>query len=86
MKKILKTVAVIAIVIGVFNAVMYIECHYTKRATVVHIQNDIVTVEDNKGNLWEFKGEGYSISQKVKMTMHTNHTDDRQDDIIEKVK
>lgn len=69
-----------------FAITMYTESHYTKSATVVAVNGNTITVEDTNGNEWEFYGNNYTIGQKVKMTMYTNNTDNRYDDIVKGVK
>ena len=85
------------IVIGVVSALVvmlilgiagWYETHYTITGTVVKVNTfqELVTVEDNDGNLWEFYGTDFKISDTVKMVMDTNCTyNDIEDDEIEKV-
>lgn len=66
-----------------------IESHYTREATVVgiDIQNSKVIVVDSTGHEWSFVGTNYKVSDKVVMSMNTNHTDNTvNDDAIESVK
>lgn len=80
--------AIIVLIIFVvcFCAVGYIESHYTKRATVIDVINDYVTVEDEQGQVWAFGGDGFHKGDKVKLTMFTNHTGYTYDDKIVKAK
>lgn len=71
---------------ALFAIVMYGESHYKKQGTVVAINDETITIEDSNGNLWDFKGDGYTINQKVTMNMYTNNTDNRYDDIVKGVK
>lgn len=48
--------------------------------------NDYVTVEDEQGQVWAFRGDGFHKGDKVKLTMFTNHTDYTYDDKIVKAK
>ena len=75
------------VICALLAIVMYGESHYKKQGTVVDVNGEVITIEDNNGNLWEFKGDGYSINQKVTMNMYTNNTDNyRYDDIVKGVK
>lgn len=69
-----------------FYAAGCTESHYTKRATVIDVINDYVTVEDEQGNIWAFGGDGFHKGDRVKLTMFTNHTDYPYDDEIVKAK
>jgi len=84
-------------VIGVIGALVVVlilgiagwyETHYTITGTVVEVNTfqELVTVEDNDGNLWEFYGTNFQVNDTVKMVMDTNCTyNDIEDDEIEKV-
>lgn len=80
--------AIIILIIFVvcFCTVGYIESHYTKKATVIDVINDYVTVEDEQGQVWTFGGDGFHKGDRVKLTMFTNHTDYTYDDEIVKAK
>lgn len=80
--------AIIVLIIFVvcFYAAGYIESHYTKRATVIDVINDYVTVEDEQGNIWAFGGDDFHKGDKVKLTMFTNNTAYTYDDEIVKAK
>lgn len=58
---------------------------YARRVTVTELDKatDIVTVEDEQGNLWEFYGaEGWSTGDEIELLMDDNGTSEIQDDII----
>lgn len=68
------------------SIVHYYETHYTMNATVVGVNKDIVLVEDNTGNLWEFYGTGFQIDNKVSVKFYTSETDHtREDDQVKNV-
>lgn len=90
--RVLDTVAAVVflvVLITVSCIVGYVETHYTKKATVVEVNettNEVVVV-DTIGHEWAFEGTGYTVGDKVTMTMYTNHTDSIiTDDEIVKVK
>ena len=85
--KTLKKIAIIIFVIALFYFSAWIESHYTKKATVVNVKNNVVTVIDNSNNIWDFKGDGFYINDKVELLMNNSQTDCYIfDDVIENVK
>ena len=68
-----------------------IESNYTIRGEIVQIHNDIVTIEDTAGHLWDVyrDNEHYTdlaMGQTVKVKYFTNFTNRRQDDTILEIK
>lgn len=82
----IRAIIVLIIFVVCFCAAGYIESHYAKRATVIDVINDYVTVEDEQGQVWAFGGDGFHKGDRVKLTMFTNHTDYTYDDEIVKAK
>lgn len=83
MKKILKVIAVIAIL----ASVCYVSAYYTRpNCKVIEVSGEVITVEDRGGNIWEFYGEGYCVGDKVNLKMYTNCTEEIADDKIVSVK
>jgi len=71
--------------IGIYSVSWY-ESHYTREAKVIKVSNDIITVKDKTNNIWKFFGNDYSVNDKVRLTIDTNHTDtDIHDDKISNV-
>ena len=62
----------------------YIETHYTRQATVIEVNGDVITVEDNCGYLWDFEGDGFTVGDNVSIKMYNNTTDNiiKDDEII----
>ena len=62
----------------------YIETHYTRQATVIEVNGDVITVEDNCGYIWDFEGDGFTVGDNVSMKMYNNTTDNiiKDDEII----
>lgn len=86
---------VIALVFGVLLGILglfgQIEATYTLgNCEVVEINEDIATVEDNRGNQWSFYIDETSelkVGDEVDLVMDNNHTDHtRKDDKLIKVK
>lgn len=69
----------------VFSA--YIETHYNRECVVVNVSNDVITLKDECGYLWEYQGTGCKAGDKVIAKMYNNHTDSNVfDDVITDVK
>jgi len=79
-------ILLVLIIVGVVLIGGYIETHYTIKAKVADVTNEVVTFEDNKtGNLWQWKieeGESWTLGENVKLSMNTNCTDGIKDDYI----
>lgn len=73
MKKI-RTIAVLLIFVSCFCICSYAETHYTRKAKIIEITNDLVTAEDSCGYLWEFEGDGFEVGTEIKLIMDTNNT------------
>ena len=85
--KTLKKIAIVIFIIALFYFSAWIESHYTKKATVIKVENDIVTVIDSNGYIWDFEGNNFSIDDKVELLMNNSQTDCYIfDDVIENVK
>jgi len=85
--KTLKKIAIITFVIALFYFSAWIESHYTRKATVIKIKNNVVTVIDDSNNVWDFEGENFYINDEVELLMNNSQTDCYIfDDIIENAK
>ena len=75
MKRVL-TVVMVVVMVGLFCFASWYETHYTRQdCTVVEYTEDLVTVVDKCGYLWDFRAEGLEIGDVVDLKMYTNHTD-----------
>lgn len=75
-------------VLGLFGV---IESTYTiKDCRVIDVDNDIVTVIDNRQNEWKFYVDDDSdidVGDNVDLVMNNNHTDYTiEDDVVKRVK
>lgn len=62
-------------------------CFYPLTTTVTDVADDVVTVEDSTGNIWEFKGaDDWEIGDGCSLLMFDNLTDDITDDVIVKTR
>lgn len=85
--KTLKLMCGITVMIILLVGVGTIESTYSMSCVVINVNRDVVKVEDKAGYVWEFKGDGFSIGDEVKVVFDTNHTDsNRFDDKIKDVK
>lgn len=85
--KIIKTIAIIIAILIIFGCASYYEHNYTRKAIVVDISNTDITVKDNSGHYWTFKGYDYSIGDNIVLNMYDNNTPNNiYDDIIKEVK
>lgn len=87
----MKSLYIIMILIISFVLIGCSMNYYTRYDCVVYsIEDNIITVEDNNGQLWSFIAEdnhNYKQFDKVSLKMHNNHTEDNiEDDIIMEVK
>jgi hypothetical protein len=76
---------------GILGLVGQIEATYTlSNCEVVEINENIATVEDDRGNQWSFYIDETSelkVGDEVDIVMDNNHTDHtRKDDTIKRVK
>jgi hypothetical protein len=86
MKRILITVLIMTLFIGMIGVIGYTEHRYTKEnCVVVMVENDEITVEDNLGCGWTFYGEGFKKGDKVNLKMFDSCTGTNTDDVIEGV-
>lgn len=87
MRKAITTIIITVIMLTMFCASAWIEAHYTREATVIEVNDNIVTVIDDTNNLWSFKGTDFNVNDKVKITMDSMNTDlNIYDDEITNVK
>jgi hypothetical protein len=83
----IKNITLIMIVVIIFCWCSWYETHYIRKATVINVTDNIVTVVDKHNNTWSFKGDGFNVDDEVKLTMDTMHTDSNIfDDEIEDAK
>ena len=80
MKNLIAGVLVLCVIIGMMLMCDYIENHYTLDVVVVDVDNDVVTVETQTGNQYQYKGDGVRAGDNITVVMYTNHTDSRTDD------
>ena len=58
--------------------------HFTN-ATVIDLEDNLVVIETEDGNIWDFEGDGYQIGDEITVRFDTNGTEDVTDDEIVRV-
>lgn len=91
-KNIITIIAVIALVIA-FIAIAGIAINSVSRANaytrtaegvIIEVNGEAVAVETADGHVWEFKGDGFTINQSVKVVFSNNGSPDFvRDDVIQ---
>lgn len=87
----MKSLCIIMILVIGFVLIGCSMDYYTRYDCVVYsIEDNIITVEDNGGQLWSFIAEdnhNYKQFDRVNLKMHNNYTEDNiKDDVILEVK
>lgn len=60
-----------------------IENYYNRKAVVIKVDQELVTVKDLSGYIWEFEGSDYREGDNLILRMFNNYTvSDITDDII----
>jgi uncharacterized OB-fold protein len=86
-KKIECVIMMIVVFIILPGIAGWLEVCYTEQGEIISKENDVVTIIDSTGNLWEYETEkDFRIGDKVKVTFNDNETTKREDDIIIKIK
>lgn len=83
MKKFLFNLLIVVCVIGFIGLLGGMEATYTRKGQVISVKDNIVTVEDKSGFLWDLKTDELKEGQEVVLKMNDNNTDGIiTDDII----
>lgn len=73
-----KGVVVAVLLLCMWVACCYVECHYTRKdCVVIHTEGQLVEVEDRQGHVWcyEVEGDVPTVGTVIDVHMHTAHTD-----------
>lgn len=85
----LETVAFIIgliIFLLVVGRVGYWEMRYEMECKVIKVVDNIATLEDSSGHLWEVEDDTIEVGKTYIVVFFNGATDNRQDDEIEKIK
>ena len=77
-KETIKAVTIVVVFMLILSVCGYIEHHYTREdCIVVAVVEDVVTVEDRQGYLWEYTVEGSvpEVGSTVDLVMYTSLID-----------
>ncbi len=80
---IIRVTITMIMMIVLFNVLNYIDRHEEKRGVVVNIDdNECVTVIDERGEEWQFFGDGFKVGESIIIVMDTQGTPEEYDDTI----
>lgn len=88
-QKALETIALIIgfiIFILVVGRISYWDLYYEMDCEVVEIVDNVITLEDSTGNLWEVEDINLELGETYTVVFFNNDTSIRTDDEIEKIK
>lgn len=88
-QKALETIALIIgfiIFILVVGRIGYWDLYYEMDCEVVEIVDNVITLEDSTGNLWEVEDINLELGETYTVVFFNNDTSIRIDDEIEKIK
>ena len=82
--KTIRNIIIVIILLVMCGWCSHYEHHYTRVGTVTRVDCIEVTVRDNSGHYWAFKGDGYNVDDTVELKMYDNHTDNNiyDDEIV----
>lgn len=76
------SMCVFAVLVGMYLGFLVINNQYVKQCVVVDVDNEVVTVQTEQGDYFEFFGDGFEIGDNVKVTFNDNETIGINDDFI----
>lgn len=88
-QKVLETIAFIIgfiIFMAIVGRVGYWDLHYEMDCEVVKIVDNVVTLEDGSGHLWEVENTILELGETYTVVFFNNDTSIRTDDEIEEIK
>ena len=87
MKKIITVIIPAILTVGILCGFNHFEHNYTREnCEVVEVNDEVVTVKDYGGLLWEFKGNGFKVGDIVDIEMFDSNTSAYvYDDVIKNV-
>ena len=73
---------VVAVLVGMYLGFLAVNGQYVKECVVVDVNNDVVTIQTEQGDYFEFFGDGFDVGDNVKVTFNDNETIGNTDDFI----
>lgn len=93
MKKNVITVIALVLIVASLVSVGFTAVKMTRKAsayarvtegTIIEVTDEVVAVETDDGNVWEFEGEGYEVGQRVEVVFSNNGSPNcYKDDVIQ---
>ena len=71
-----------SVLVGMILGFYFVNSQYVKECVVVDVDNEVVTVQTEQGDYFEFFGDGFVVGDNVKVTFHDNETIGINDDFI----
>ena len=75
-------ICVMAVLAGMCLGFYFVNSQYVKDCVVVDVDNEVVTVQTEQGDYFEFFGDGFTAGDNVKVTFNDNETIGINDDFI----
>lgn len=75
-------IGVLAVMFGMYLGFLAVNGQYVKQCVVVDVDNEVVTIQTEQGDYYEFFGDGFAVGDDVKVTFHDNETIGNTDDFI----
>lgn len=77
-----KFICVMSVLIGMYLGFFFVNSQYVKECVVVDVDNEIVTIQTEQGDYFEFFGDGFVVGDNVTVTFNDNETIGIKDDFI----
>lgn len=75
-------ICVMSVLVGMGLGFYFVNSQYVKECVVVDVDNEVITVQTEQGDYFEFFGDGFVVGDNVKVTFHDNETIGINDDFI----
>ena len=75
-------VCIMAVLAGMFLGLTIVNSKYVKPCIVVDVDSEVVTIQTEQGDYYEFYGNGFEQGDSVRVTFHDNETIGITDDFI----
>lgn len=75
-------ICVFAVLVGMYLAFFFVNSQYVKECIVVDVNNEVITIQTEQGDYFEFLGDGFVIGDIVTVTFNDNETIGINDDFI----
>lgn len=75
-------ICVLSVFAGMYLGFFFVNSQYVKKCVVVDVDNEVVTIQTEQGDYFEFFGDGFVAGDNVKVTFNDNETIGINDDFI----